>query len=122
MTDLDDFRELAVELIAEFGTTGVVQVVTATMADDGSVNETIVAHSVSCTDIVDESRRYESQATAQRVTGTVYLADRGLTFTPAIGQRFVYQSRTFPVTAVFPYRAQGGTALWRLDLAEAPDA
>lgn len=118
MSDLTEFQDLADELLLEFGTTCVVTVPNATVSTAGVVTEVPVTHTVRCTDLVEESRRYATQDTSQRVTGTIYLGAAGLAFTPSIGQRVTYQARTLAVVAVFPYRVQGGVAMWRLDLAE----
>lgn len=118
MSDLTEFQDLADELLLEFGTTCVVIIPNATVSTGGIVTEAVTAHTVQCTDLVDDSRRYATQDTSQRVTGTIYLGAAGLAFVPAIGQRVTYQARTLAVVAVFPYRVQGGVAMWRLDLAE----
>lgn len=119
---LSDFRGAARDLILEFGSSCTVTVPNATTDDAGTVTEDPEEYEVNCTDLVDESRRWGSQDTTQTVVGTIYLGAMGLEFDPAIGQRVAYQGRTLVVVATFPYRVQGGIAMWRLDLAEVAGA
>jgi len=119
VSELDEFKAIAVEMIGEFGTTATLVVPNRGAVDDaGNVEEDDpTEHVVQCSDLVDESRRYGSLSTHQQIAGTVYLTAE-VPVEPSLAHRLIYQGRTFQVLAAFPYRVQGGIAAWRLDLSE----
>lgn len=110
---------MATELLEELGTTATLTVVTAaTYANDGSQTETTSAYTIVCSDLVDESNRYTMGDTGRKATGTFYAAAEDLEVTPKVGNRITYRSRYFEVLAVSAYAVTGGTAAYRLDVAE----
>ena len=114
-----DMLAATLGVIEELGTTCTVTEVAATYSTDGTVAETTTAHAgVACSDLVDESLRYRGQDTSTQCTGTFYIPASGLTFTPAVGNRISYLSRSFEVLSVFAYREQATAIAWRLDVAE----
>lgn len=118
MTDLEDFQALAAEMIGEFGTTATLIVPNASQPNDaGEVDEDPTSYAITCSDLVDESRRYATVSTQQVIAGTIYV-NSAVPVEPQLGHRVTYQGRTFAIVAAFPYRVQGGIAAWRLDVAE----
>lgn len=118
MSDLSEFRELALDLIGELGTSATWRVPTTVHADDGIVSTNYTSHAVDCTDMVDESRRYGQSDAMQRATGTLYVAFGGIDVTPAIGHQVTYRSRNWTVVAVTAYAVTGADVMWRVDVAE----
>jgi hypothetical protein len=118
VTVLSDMQAAALATLVDLGTTCSVTDPNGEWATDGSVTETAVTYaSVTCSDLLDESQRYVPDGTGRMASGTFYLPS-DIDFTPAIGYRVTYRSRTYAVVAVFPYRVQGGIVAWRLDVAD----
>lgn len=106
-------------VIQRVGVTARLDAVTKIYNDTTRIStETVVAHTVTCSDLVDENKRYGNLQTDISVTGTFYVASRGLLATPKPLDRVVYLTRTFKVVGVWPYRLQGSLIAWRLDVAE----
>lgn len=119
MTDAEDFLADALEMVTDLGTTCTVIEVAGVYANS-AVTETLTTHTgVLCTDLLDESKRYRASDTLLRCSGTFYFPSSGLGFTPAVGNRVTYDSRTFNVLAAFPYRVQGTVVAYRCDVSEA---
>ena len=116
---MTEFFEDALEIITEFSTTCTVIEVAGVYANS-AVTETLTTHTdVLCTDLLDESKRYRASDTMLRCSGTFYFAASGLGFTPAVGNRISYDSRTFNVIAVFTMKDQGVRVAYRCDVSEA---
>lgn len=125
---MNELREARAEYIAaleEVGLRGLLTVPNAVSADDGTVQETPTTHEILCSDIVDESKRYGDTG----AIGTFYVAAGGLSVAPKPGHRIGslvptassetdYAGRVFSIVNVFPYRVQGGTYAWRVDVGE----
>lgn len=114
----------ALATLAKLGTTCTVKSVTSVydFNNGGTTTETVTDYTATCSDLIDEAKRYDSLQTDERVSGTFYLAASGLDMTPKPSDRVVYDGRTFHVVAVWPYRVQGGLVAWRLDVFEVGDA
>lgn len=119
VSDLDDKRDAVVETLTKLGTTCTIVDVAGALDTNGAYSETTTKHTARCSDLVDEHRRYSSLAlTGTTVSGTFYVAAKGLNMTPANADRISYQGRSYAVLAVFPYRAHGGLVAWRLDVSD----
>lgn len=118
VTLLDEFRDLAVELIAEFGATATLTVPAGVVSAAGVVTETPVDYPITAAGPVDEASRWQALATDIRVTATFYVPALGLAVVPAPGHRVTYQGRRFIVAAVAAYGLQGGNVAYRLDCGE----
>lgn len=106
-------------MIEALGTTCTVQEVAGVYDTDGTVVETLTSHTlVPCSDLIEDETKYSPGATDVRCVGTFYLPASGLTFTPAVGCRVVYDSRTFQVAACTAYKVEATVLAWRLDVAE----
>lgn len=118
VTLLDEFRDLAVELIAEFGSPATLTVPAGVVDAAGVVTETPVDYPITAAGPVDEASRWQALATDVRVTATFYVPALGLAVVPAPGHRVTYQGRRFIVAAVAAYGLQGGNVAYRLDCGE----
>jgi hypothetical protein len=118
MTLLDDFRDFASQVTAEFGVAAVLTVPAGVASSSGVVTESPTDYAITAAGPVDESRRWQALATDIRVTATFYLPALGLAVVPAPGHRITYQGRRFIVAAVQPYVVQGGNVAFRLDCGE----
>jgi hypothetical protein len=117
VSDLTEMQSGMLEVLTALGSTCTYIAVTPTYAD-GEVTETTVSTTIIASDPVGDRQDYVAGDTTQRVTGSLYMAYGQIASAPKLGDRITYQTRTFHVTAIDPYRMGGGIVGYHLDLAE----
>lgn len=119
MTLPEDFLELELELVTEFGQAATLtRVASATITTGGTVAQTTTTHAVLVDGPVNEAKRYAASGSDTRVTATFYLPASGLTVTPAPPDRLTIGTRSWQVVAIETFQVQGTTTAYRLDCGE----
>lgn len=117
----DDLAGDMAEIVAEFGRSATVSVVTTPGTYDPATGETTgtvwTDATVTATPVLGRSMSLDGVA-GRQATGYVLLSSDGLTISPDLIQRITIGGEVWTVTEVRPYPVKASTVGWRLALAK----